>query len=79
MSLSYTGSSPVHTGGAVHYSTCAGPRFFVNVRKVVQRERHLLDVVGALHTPSGFTGGLNGWQEQGNQNADNGDNDEKFD
>jgi hypothetical protein len=39
----------------------------------------LFQVIGALHTASGFTGGLHCGQKQGNQNADDGDDDEKFD
>jgi hypothetical protein len=36
-------------------------------------------VVAALHSSCRLTGGLHSGQEQGDENADNGDNDEKFD
>jgi hypothetical protein len=39
----------------------------------------LFQIVCALHPAGSFTGGLNGRQEQSNQNTDDGDDDEKFD
>jgi len=41
-------------------------------------QRELLEVVGALHSPCGFAGGLNGRQKKGDQNTDDRDDDEKF-
>jgi hypothetical protein len=43
------------------------------------REGKLLQLVGALHPPCGFSGGLHRWQKKGNKNADDGDDDKKFD
>jgi hypothetical protein len=31
-----------------------------------------------LHPPCGFAGSLHGWQEEGNEYADDGDDDEEF-
>jgi len=39
----------------------------------------LLQVVDALGPPRGLAGRLDGWQEEGDQDRDDGDNDEKFD
>jgi hypothetical protein len=39
----------------------------------------LFDVVAALHATRGFSCGLNSGQEQSNQNANDGNNYEKFD
>ncbi|EAQ82127.1 hypothetical protein DSM3645_00395 [Blastopirellula marina DSM 3645] len=32
-----------------------------------------------MHPPSGFTSLLDGWKQQSNQYADNGDDDQEFD
>jgi hypothetical protein len=39
----------------------------------VKREAELTHIVDALGTPGGFTGGLDSRQQQGHQDADDGD------
>jgi hypothetical protein len=51
---------------------------FVRVSVVVHSQRDVLQVVGALHPPSRFTRGLNRWQQQRYQDADDGDDDKQF-
>ena len=46
---------------------------------VVDRQSQLLEVVGALHAAGRLAGGLHRRQEQGHQDADNGDHDEELD
>ena len=50
----------------------------IGVVVIVQGQAPLLEVVGALAAAGGFAGGLHGRQEQGDQNANNGDDDEQF-
>jgi hypothetical protein len=45
---------------------------------VVHRQTDLLEVARALGAPSGFTRGLNGRQQQADENADNRDNDKQL-
>jgi len=45
---------------------------------IVQGQCVLLEIVAALHSSCRFTSGLNRWQNQSNENADNGDDDKKF-
>jgi hypothetical protein len=52
--------------------------YLVGTFEVVDSKSHLLHVVSALHSTSGFTSGLNGRQEQSNQNPDDCDNHEQF-
>jgi len=47
--------------------------------KIVQRQTELFGVVCALHSSCGFACCLYGGQKKGDEHADNGDNDEKFD
>jgi hypothetical protein len=46
---------------------------------VVQSDADLLQIIGALDSPGGFSGRLDRRQQQGNQHGDNGDDDEQFD
>jgi len=46
---------------------------------VVTRKNHLLDVVLATHPPSCFSSGLNGRQQQPNQNSNDGNDHQQFD
>jgi hypothetical protein len=46
---------------------------------IVQRKTILFHIVDTLHPTRRLTGGLHSGQKQGDENADNGDNDEKFD
>ena len=45
----------------------------------VYRQGQLLQVIGAGHPPRGLARGLDRRQQQGNQNADDGDDDQEFD
>jgi hypothetical protein len=45
---------------------------------VVSRERHLLQLVGALHPPRRFAGRLHRRQQQRDQDANDGNHDEQF-
>jgi len=49
-----------------------------NVGVIVLGQSELFEVIGALHPPCGFPGCLNGGQQQGDQHADNGNDDKKF-
>jgi hypothetical protein len=51
----------------------------VSIVVIVKRQRPLLDMVGTLHSPRRFTSRLNGRQKKGDQNADDRNNDKKFD
>ncbi|GHT17996.1 hypothetical protein FACS1894189_5020 [Planctomycetales bacterium] len=42
-------------------------------------ESDLFEIVLALQTPCCFSGGLHRWQKKGNENANDGDDDKKFD
>jgi hypothetical protein len=44
----------------------------------VQGEGDLFDYIRTGHSPGGFPRGLNRRKKQGNQHADNGNDDEKF-
>jgi hypothetical protein len=44
----------------------------------VSSQSKLTNVVLAAHTTSCFASSLNGWQQQTNQNADDGDHDQQF-
>jgi hypothetical protein len=44
----------------------------------VDSRSELLEVVGAGRPPRSFSGLLDCWQKQADQNADDGDDDEKF-
>ena len=46
---------------------------------VLQREQELLHIIRALHTTRRFASRLDGRKEQADQNADDRDDDEKFD
>ena len=46
---------------------------------IVQCQSELFEIVGALHSSGGFSCGLDGGQEQADQDADDGDDDQKFD
>jgi hypothetical protein len=46
---------------------------------VLERQPHLLQVVRALRTAGRFAGRLDGWQQQGDEDADNRDDDQEFD
>jgi hypothetical protein len=50
----------------------------VGVVVVVQRKSYLLHIVAALHSSCGFTRGLHSGQKQRNENADDGNDYEKF-
>ena len=52
---------------------------FVRVLEVLNRETELFQVVRALHASSRFARRLDGRQEKPDQNADDRDDDEKFD
>jgi len=45
---------------------------------IVQGKRLLFQIVDALSASCGFTSGLNGWQQEANQNANNCDYNEKL-
>jgi hypothetical protein len=45
---------------------------------VVQRQADLFEVVAALHAPSGLASGLDRRQEQGDQDADDGNHDKQL-
>ena len=51
----------------------------VGAFKVKGRQAHLFEIVLALRTPSSLAGGLDGRQQQGDQDADDGDDDQEFD
>jgi hypothetical protein len=51
----------------------------VDVGVTVGRERDLFQVVGALHSSGRFASLLNGGQQEGNEDADDGDHDEQLD
>lgn len=54
-------------------------QFFV-CRFIVQHgQAHLLEVVAALHTASSLASCLHRWQQKTNQNADDRNDNEKFD
>ena len=75
--------------GAVVAGRCGGPgavcaallwrKHLPHSLVVVQGEADLPQVIETLRAPRGFAGGLNGWQQQGNQDADDGDYDEQLD
>jgi hypothetical protein len=44
----------------------------------MQCQRNLLEIVGALHPSSRFASGLNGGQQECDQNSDDRNNNEKF-
>jgi hypothetical protein len=46
---------------------------------IVKREGDLLEVVHALHAMGRFPRPLDGWDEQSNQGANDGDHDEQLD
>jgi hypothetical protein len=46
--------------------------------EIVDADTHLLEMVLALHSPCGFTSGLNGRQQESDQNADDRNNNKKF-
>jgi hypothetical protein len=46
---------------------------------IVSSESELLQLIGALHPPCGFPCGLHCRKQEGNQYADDGDDDKKFD
>jgi hypothetical protein len=45
----------------------------------VEGQAHLLEMVAALRPPGGFPGGLNGRQQQGDQDPDDRDDHQQFD
>jgi hypothetical protein len=51
----------------------------MDVGVTVGRERDLFQMVGALHSSCSFASLLNGGQQQGNEDADDGDDDEQLD
>ena len=51
----------------------------VNIVVVVRGERELPHLIDALCSPSRFAGGLDCGQKQGDEHADDGDDNEKFD
>jgi hypothetical protein len=53
-----------------------GREEFLRIQMSLRRQPDLLEIIAALHSSRGFAGGLNGGKEQGNQNADDGDNDQ---
>jgi hypothetical protein len=46
---------------------------------IVERQRELLELVGTIQTSRGGPRGLNGWEEQRHQDADDGDHYQQFD
>jgi hypothetical protein len=47
--------------------------------EVVNSDPDLLQVVSTLRATRRFAGGLNRWQQQGDQDSDNGNHDQQFD
>jgi hypothetical protein len=47
--------------------------------KVIGCQLDLVEVVFAAHRPGRFTGSLDRWQEQSDEDSDNGDYDQEFD
>ncbi len=50
----------------------------IDVVIVVHRQANLLQVVAALHSPRRFARRLHRWQQQGDQNADDGNNNQEL-
>jgi hypothetical protein len=50
----------------------------LRIMKVVDSKSELSEIVGAGHSPCGFAGCLNGGQKKGDEHADDGNDDEKF-
>ncbi len=46
---------------------------------IVQSQRHLLEVIGALNAPRRLTGRLHGGEQERDENADDGDDHQKLD
>ena len=51
----------------------------MDIMEVVQRHPDIVQVIGALGAPSRLTGILNRRQQQGDQDADDGNHDQQFD
>jgi len=51
----------------------------MNIVVGVQGESNLFHVIAALRSPRRFAGSLDGRQQQGNQNANDGDHNQQFD
>jgi hypothetical protein len=66
----------VHVDPAVRVLRAAHREDVVGAVIVVQGQADLLQVVGALGPPSGLAGGLDGGQEQADQDRDDRDHDE---
>jgi hypothetical protein len=47
--------------------------------EVMDTQSHLLEIVAALHPAGGFTRRLDGRKQKGDEHADDGNNNEKFD
>ena len=45
----------------------------------MERDADLLEIIGALGAPGGFSGGLNGREEQSDQHGDDRDHNQKLD
>ena len=51
----------------------------LGIVEVMHRQTNLFEVIGTLHSPSGFAGCLYGGKQKGDQHSDDGDDDEEFD
>ena len=60
-------------------TSAAGKHLLVGAFVVVNPQTHLLQVVGALHTPCRFTSRLDRRQQQTNHHTDDCDHDQEFD
>ena len=50
----------------------------VRVEIVVQGQPELFEIILALSSPSGFTGRLNSWKQQGDEHRDDGNHDQQL-